>query len=280
MLTAPELNPAILLPPFDDSLPAALRLSGACALLEHHSLTRETYSTERFLSGTSSAPDNVLTTISVGNKYLLPFEAGSSELTRYCAQHDLRLVSDIDAMVAVDLVQTALSEVIKPHQFLSSAVSELVWRCHILHAQDDDYDVSFSDPAIPFSIFISVPTRNDRRSILRVAESLIHETMHLQLTLFEVCCPLLDTASAWTMYSPWKRQERPAQGVLHGLYVFHVLRWMWQQVLLTTQYEIDCDFTRRRMTEINDEIASVRALENSPALTESGHLFLQKLFAS
>ncbi|HEY1529106.1 MAG TPA: hypothetical protein VGH51_23005 [Candidatus Angelobacter sp.] len=40
------------------------------------------------------------------------------------------------------------------------------------------------------------------------------------------------------------------------------------------------DFTHRRMTEIDDEIASVRALENSPALTESGRLFLQKLFVS
>jgi HEXXH motif-containing protein len=280
MLTNLKLEPASLLPPFESSLPDILRLSGERALLERHSLTRDTYSTKCFLSGVYSKPDAILKTIPVGNKFRPHFEASSSELVHYCAQHDLKLVSDTDTANAIGLVQAALSGVIQPHPFLSSAVSELVWRCHIVRAQDEDYDVSFSDPAIPFSVFISTPAKNDRRSILRVAESLIHETMHLQLTLFEVCCPLVDSAFSWSMYSPWKRQERPAQGILHGLYVFHILRWMWQQVSLTARNEIDRDFALRRIIEINDEILSVRALENSPALTKSGNLFLRKLFAS
>jgi hypothetical protein len=280
MLAAPKLDPASLFPPFEGSLPTVLRLSAECALLGFHSLTRDTYSTDRFLSGASSKCDAVLKTIPVGNGLLLHFEASSPELLRYCAQHALILASDADTAIAIDLVQAALSEVIQPHPFLWCAVSEIVWRCHIVLAHDDDYDVSFSDPTIPFSVFISVPARGDRRSILRVAESLVHEAMHLQLTLFESCCPLIDTASSWSMYSPWKQQDRPAQGILHGLYVFYVIRWMWQQISLSARIEIDHDFALRRIIETTDEISSVRALEECPALTKSGKLFLQQLFAT
>jgi HEXXH motif-containing protein len=261
-------------------LPAALRVSGERVLLEFHSLHRNTYSTERFLSGTPSKPDTVLRTIPVRNGSPLHLEANSGELARYCAKHALKLASDATTAIAVDIVQSALSEVIQPHPFLWSAVSELVWRCHVVCAQDDDYDVSFSDPTVPFSVFISVPTRDDRRSILRVAESLVHETMHLLLTHFELCCPLIDTTSSWSMYSPWKREERPAQGILHAVYVFYVIRWMWQQVALATRSEFDRNFAVRRIVDINEEILSVHAFEGSPALTESGSLFLRRAFTA
>jgi len=278
MLTAPDLDPASLLPPFECSLPTTLRLSGERALLRFHALTRETYSTQRFLS---DSPDNntaVLKTIPVASGNLLLCEARSAELVRYFAEHGLRLASDAEADRATNLIEAALLKVIEPYPFLWSAVSELAWRCHIVLAPDDDYDVSFSDPAIPFSVFVSVPTRNDQSSILRVGESLIHETMHLQLTLFEGLCPLVDTASTSFMYSPWKQQKRPAQGVLHGLYVVCVLRWMWRQISRTTRNTTDRDFALRRISEIDEEVSAVRALEESPALTKEGRHFLHQLF--
>jgi HEXXH motif-containing protein len=46
--------------------------------------------------------------------------------------------------------------------------------------------------------------------------------MHLQLTLIEGLVPLVDN-SPTTTFSPWKHQNRPLQGVVHGLYVFGVL---------------------------------------------------------
>ena len=280
MPTAHSLDPASLLPPFESSLPATLRLSGERALLRFQALTRETYSTERFLS---DSPDNiaaVLNTIRVASGNLLLCEANSPELVRYSAEHGLELASDADTNRAIDLIEAALGDVIEPYPFLGSAVSELAWRCHIVLAQSDDYDVSFSDPAIPFSIFVSAPARNDRSAILRVAENLIHETMHLQLTLFEGLSPLVDTASAWSMYSPWKQQKRPAQGVLHGLYVFGVLRWMWRRISQTTRNRTDRDFALRRVSEIDEEVSAVRALEESPALTVAGRHFLHQLFAA
>jgi HEXXH motif-containing protein len=255
-------------------------MSGERALLRFHALTRETYSTQRFLSDSPDSNPPVLKTIPLGSGHLLLYEARSSELVRYSAEHDLRLASDADAVRATDLVEAALLKIVEPYPFLSSAVSELAWRCHIVVAQSDDYDVSFSDPAIPFSIFVSAPARNDRSSILRVAENLIHETMHLQLTLFEGLFPLVDTASTWSMYSPWKQRHRPAQGVLHGLYVFCVLRWMWRQISQTTRSRSDRDFALLRISEIDEEVSAVRAFEESPALTEGGSHFLHQLLVA
>jgi len=278
MPTNPE-DPGVLLPPFQESLPGTLRIAGEKLLLERLNLTRATYTTKRFLTGIVSTSDEIVQTVPIGAA-ALHFEAPSPELKHYCAQHGLRLANPLDIMAAADLVKAALFETIESCRFLFCAVAELVWRCHVVDAQHDDYDVSFSDPAIPFSVFISAPRRNERQSILRVAESLVHEAMHLQLTLFELRCPLIDTASNWLMYSPWKQQERPAQGILHGLYVFHVLHWMWQQISAASQNENDRDFALRRAAQIKDEIALVRAIENSPALTESGNLFLRQLFVT
>ena len=83
-----------------------------------------------------------------------------------------------------DLIEAALKDVITPYPFLRSAISELVWCCHIVLPHGDDYDLSFSDPAIPFSIFISTPVSACQISVLRVAESLIHETHALAAHAF------------------------------------------------------------------------------------------------
>jgi HEXXH motif-containing protein len=277
MQTAHNLNPTNLLPPFENSLPAALRLSGERQLLRLGALTRETYSTQRFLSVSPDNDAKVLKAIPVRSGNLLLCEGLSTELARFSAEHGLELASDADAAQATHLIEAAL-RVVEPFPFLWTAVSELIWRCHIVLALADDYDVSFSDPAIPFSIFVSAPARNVQSSILRVAESLIHEAMHLQLTLFEGLSPLVDTASTWSMYSPWKQQERPAQGLLHGLYVFCVLRWMWRQISQTTRSRTDRDFALHRISEIDEEISLVRTFEESPALTEEGRYFLHQLF--
>ena len=280
MPTALKLESESLLPPFDRSLPATLRQSGELELLRFHSLTRETYSTKSYLSNSPDSVPAVLKTIRVAGGNDLRCEASSPELLRYSAQNGLKLAKDLEADRAACLVERALLDVIEPLPSLLSAVSELAWNCHVILAHDDDYDVSFSDPAIPFSVFISAPARCERNSTLRVAENLIHETMHLQLTLYEGIRPLVDTASSWCMYSPWKQQNRPAQGVLHGLYVFYVLRWMWHELSQTSRNRTDRDFALRRVSEIDQEVSAVRAIEESPALTEAGKHFLRLLFVA
>jgi hypothetical protein len=280
MPIAPSLDPANLLPQSESSLPAALRLSGERALLRFHELTRKTYTTERFLSDSPTADTLLLKAITVESDRLLHCEAASPALVSFCSERGVKLADNVYAEQATKLLEIALFDVIKPLPFLWTAISELVWCSHVVLGQDDDYDISFSDPAIPFSVFISAPAQHDRLAVLRVAENLVHETMHLQLTLFEDLCPLIDMASGWSMYSPWKQEQRPAQGILHGLYVFYVLRWMWQQISQTTHRSTDRDFALRRILDIEEEIDAVRALEDSPALTGAGKRFLQELFVS
>ena len=277
MPIAPNLDPANLLPQVESRLPVSLRLSGERALLRFHELTRETYTTERFLSDLPSADTVLLKAIPVENDRLLRCEAASPALVSFCLERGIKLADNVYAEQATKLLEIALS-VIKPLPFLWTAVSELVWCCHVVLAPADDYDVSFSDPGIPFSVFISAPAQHDRLAVLRVAENLVHEAMHLQLTLFEDLCPLIDSDSRWSMYSPWKQEQRPAQGILHGLYVFYVLRWMWLEISQVTHRSTDRDFALRRILEIDGEIDAVRALEDSPALTEGGKRFLQELF--
>ena len=278
MPIAPNLDPANLLPKSESRLPASLRLSGERALLRFHDLTRETYTTERFLSDLPTADTLLLKAIPVEKDRLLRCEAASSALVSFCSDREIQLADNVYAEQATTLLEIALFDVIKPLPFLWTAVSELVWCCHVVLAQADDYDVSFSDPGIPFSVFVSASAQHDRLAVLRVAENLVHEAMHLQLTLFEDLCPLIHRDSRWSMYSPWKQEQRPAQGILHGLYVFYVLRWMWLENSRVTYRSSDRDFALRRIMDIDGEIDAVRALEDSPALTEAGKRFLQELF--
>jgi hypothetical protein len=279
MLIIPRLQVSGLIPPFQDSLPFTLRRYGEQLLFEAHSFTRTSYTTRSFITEDIASPALQLRSFQLANGSPFSIEGTSPEVLKYCTDRDLRLASDSQAEPAIELLQEAISTVIRSQPFLWNSLSELAWRCHIILAENDDYDVSFSDPSIPFSLFVSAPVRQDRQAVLRVAENLIHETMHLQLTLFEGLCPLIDTSRVWSMYSPWKQAERPAQGVLHGLYVFTILRWMWQMAAITSTNAIDRKFAQQRISEINEEVRMVRQLENSPALTEAGSQFLDYLFA-
>ena len=275
-----ELPVEALLPPFAGTLPIVLRIIGERALLRSRSLTRNTYSTERFLSANAERRSSLLKSIRARNGLVLELEAVGDVVECYGKHHGLTLANNIDAIADSAVLQAALNDVLQPHYCLCLALSELAWRCHVIVAEEAECDVSFSDPGIPFSIFISVPTQNDPSCLLRVAESLVHETMHLQLSLFERRCPLVDMTSTWTFYSPWKHQQRPAHGILHGLYVFHVLGWMWRQIAQSTQSDSDRTFALRRICETKREINAVRALEDSPALTQPGKEFLRRLFES
>ena len=278
MPTAPDLDPTSLLPPFEPSISAALRFAGERSLSDLHGLTRATYSTQRFLFSAQARDEAAVSAIPVGGGNLLVCESPSAELAHYCEDRGLTLAGSADAARAIELVEGALSRVIETFPCLRSAVSELAWRCHIVIAPNDDYDVSFSDPAIPFSVFVSAPNRNKPSSILRVAESLVHETMHLQLSFFESLCPLTNADATWSSYSPWKQERRPAQGVLHGLYVFSVLRWVWLRVSQDASCRNEHEFARRRVSQIDEELFEARAIKESPALTEAGRHFVRNLY--
>lgn len=114
---------------------------------------------------------------------------------------------------------------------LVPTVELLVRSIHIISSRGPGYDCSHSEPTIPFSILVSVPL-GERHAALRLAESILHEAMHLQLTLIEEDTDLV-TSQVEESYSPWQQQLRPAQGLLHGLYVFAAIDdWLAAQQAL------------------------------------------------
>ncbi len=277
MNSSPSLDSALLLPPSEEIFAKALGQLGVDELLTNTGLARSDYSTLRYLSKDRAAsPRTVPTFVSLRESSIV-CELPSSLVQDYCSAHELTLAGQEDILRALPTIEAALRDVVKLHPFLDTCIQEVVWRCHLVLPPDDSYDVSFSDPNVPFSIFISAPKQPSRTSILRVAENIVHEAMHLQLTLFEAVHPLIDSTSDWSMYSPWKKQSRPAQGILHGFYVFAVLRWLWSQTLIGSKNSEDRMFAQRRIVDIENEIDAVRELQESPALTSEGKTFLSRL---
>ena len=161
---------------------------------------------------------------------------------------------------------------------LQKTVGSLVRVCHILKPEDDDYDVSHSDPYVPFSIFVSVPQQRKANCELRIAESIVHEAMHLQLTLLEQALPLI-CPSDETYFSPWKGELRSPRGILHALYVFRVIDQFLEQLLtLSIWPSTSVDHMRNRRTEITRQVRQhIEPFANCPALTELGSDLVRRL---
>jgi HEXXH motif-containing protein len=157
---------------------------------------------------------------------------------------------------------------------LREAVEALVRRVHPLVARGPGYDSSHSDPELPFSIFVSIPA-GENAAVPRLAESILHEAMHLQLSLLEgrealVCEPPAGERAA-TGYSPWQKCERPIGGLVHGLFVFRVI-FDWLEALAASRPHDDdiAGYAARRRGEIAQEIQSLGDLAALTALTAAG----------
>ena len=95
---------------------------------------------------------------------------------------------------------------------LFSSVRILLRSLHVLESPGRGYDVSFSLPTLPNSIFISIPQPSEPNSVSRLTEAIVHEVLHLQLSLVERICPLVrDDAEQEFAYSPWRDERRPAR---------------------------------------------------------------------
>jgi HEXXH motif-containing protein len=154
---------------------------------------------------------------------------------------------------------------------LAASVGALALSAHILTVEDPSFDISFSDPGIPFSIFMSVS--QGRAANLRLAEAIIHESMHLQLSLIEQLVPLVND-HRMTLYSPWKREDRPLAGIIHGLYVFCVIdKWLES---ITTQHTSQ-EYIIQRRAQIAEEIQEIEAIGIKVGLTAEGQRLLASL---
>lgn len=177
----------------------------------------EQYRTSRWL-----ARDARLRVLDGGNVRIGSHVANIEYLSNEAAAgfEGLHFASICDAHI-LEWIQAA-ADVLSHIPSIAESIGSVVKSIHPIQALRD-HDVSHSTPELPFSIFVSIPEKGERDESLRVVESLIHESMHLQLTLIESIEPLIvDDHSRG--YSPWKNEVRPVTGLLHGLYVFAVIR--------------------------------------------------------
>lgn len=149
-------------------------------------------------------------------------------------------------------------------------ITILVHSIQVLRQPDAEIDVSYSHPEIPFSIFLSVCEDDSTISNLRVAESILHEAMHLKLTLIENIVPLVQPNTTSLHYSPWRDEERPVRGVLHGLFIFRSIGGFYKELYKMNKLWEAEDYLGTRVSQIKNDIELLKDFEASFGLTEAG----------
>ena len=277
----------ILLRPvhWTEALPATLRQIGVADLLSPLGLDFESYGTARVMARAAHEARQVI------GKVDPPVGAKDGGVLLECLPS--RAAADLDALglslrgvdgstVSADIgvLRQAwrLTHTVWPE--LSASVGHLVRCVHLLKAPSPEVDCSFSMPDLPFSVFLSVPDHRTHARIERVTEALVHETMHLQLSLLERRIPLVESDRPETVtFSPWRNCERNVLGVLHALHVFVIVQRLWQRAAQRTPRGLDRGFAEARVQSIRDEVARTQHLATSPGLSLEGQQFVRQLLA-
>jgi hypothetical protein len=246
------------------------------ALYQQAGLSPSNYGTSRAIAKSLDAPRKVVAYLSTSGAV----EVLDENLALYNERAGIEFYTAKE-ITGADLlcgVNNAI-DFIKRVPTLYSTVAVLVRSLHLIKPPDDEYDVSFSEPHLPFSIFVSGPRECGLTNSLRIAEGIVHEAMHLQLTLIEQVVPLVNSANG-EYFSPWRNQHRPAQGVLHAVYVFKVIHRFIENLLPQFVHSVDClGYLRRRRSEIKNQMREVESFQGCPDLTESGKSLMKALIS-
>jgi HEXXH motif-containing protein len=159
-----------------------------------------------------------------------------------------------------------------------ACVRTLVRSVQVLRQPEPEIDVSYSHPAVPFSIFVTVCDEDSPLAALRVAEAVLHETMHLHLTLLEAVVDLVLPGSSALYYSPWREEDRPVRGVLHGLFVFRAVQAFYQALIAEAEYATDLtEFASERISAIAQEVQLLTGFTQANGLTAIGKQLVANL---
>ncbi|HEV2912606.1 MAG TPA: HEXXH motif-containing putative peptide modification protein [Pyrinomonadaceae bacterium] len=253
-------------------------------IIHTYGLTKSNYSTGRLISGNLDAQCGLVACISSLVDYMACEESAIQiELLADDIAHkyrkdgvDFYTIEEIVSTTVLDCLTDAITLITRVPS-LAATVTTLTKTLHIIRPEDDANDVSFSEPHIPFSIFVSVPLKRQRNDALRVAESIVHEAMHLQLTLVERITPLIKHSDK-TYYSPWREEYRPIQGVLHASYVFRVIdEFLAHLQLESSLSDENIVYIDKRRKQIADQIRKVQYLKVCHDLTREAQSFAKRL---
>ena len=160
-------------------------------------------------------------------------------------------------------------------------IKAFVKNIHPICSSGKGYDTSYSHPSLPFSIFISFPMHNEANIHLRLMESIYHEALHLLLTAMEPQFPLSNSPEdeEAKIYSPWKKENRPVHGIIHGAFVFKNLLDLFEQMLDSSPGLTPCDksYLEKRCSTISNELAMTKVALNSPYIADFGRQIFSTL---
>ena len=248
-------------------------------------LTPDLYSTTRLLRGDPKADHNIAARCrpksrqeGVGSSGEIPVEILTTEVVRQITDGDVRL---LDTHSIAGTVAHQLTEALSLLDLVPTVwptVCQLVRALHVIDPGDNDTDVSFSDPSVPFSVFVSVPPTRSGISTLRLAEAILHESMHLHLTLVANVVPLVKPQRK-VYYSPWRDEERDSEGILQALYVFGVIRSFFSLAPQWKSAQVD-RYVADRKVQIDSQIEQVQLFRECEELTPDGAALVAKLLES
>ena len=261
--------------PWFDGLQGALADRRWTTLAKQVGIDRSSYRTARVVTR-DPAPDGVLAgqvrLPTVGGERAVMVEVLGPQMARPYVDLGLSPAGEVQAGSASCTGRLNRALRLLARDPLAVAVLESVlWVVHVLQPEAADYDVSYSDPEIPFSIFVGVPDVEVLHGDLRLAEGVLHECLHLQLSLVEDVMPLV-TDRAERHFSPWQQTMRPAQGVLHGVYVFALLGDFHRRLAASGTYSTsEIAYMRKRVATCAGEVASAtKTLVMGTSLTARG----------
>lgn len=193
----------------------------------------------------------------------------SDDLKGFYEEHGIVPVEIViaESNEAVAKILSAL-DILKCIEPVHDFILKIVHSMQLIKAEYPDTDVSYSHPEIPFSIFFSLCDEVSSLSDVRVAESILHEAMHLKLTLIEGIVPLISPTAKGLYFSPWRDEPRPARGVLHGLFVFKALLDFFEAIAETNVAEKE--YIESRINQIKEDLDQLTGFTLCPDLTKYG----------
>ena len=210
-----------------------------------------------------------------GSSGAISVEILSADVVRQITDGDIQL---LDTHSIAGTVAHQLGEALSLLDLVPTVgltVCQLVRALHVIDPGDNDTDVSFSDPSVPFSVFVSVPRTQSEIVTLRIAEAILHESMHLHLTLIGKVVPLVRPEGRM-YYSPWRDEERDSEGTLQAIYVFSVIRSFFAVTPALRSAEANA-YVRDRKKQIESEITQAHPFRGCDELTPDGAILVARL---
>lgn len=131
---------------------------------------------------------------------------------------------------------------------------------------------SFSINPLHGAIFLS-----EHYSYLAMAEAMVHEFYHNQLSLLMTVDQYFNQPDQPTLYSPWRKDPRPLFGLYHGIYVFTGLLEYYQSGREEPKLAKYHDYFRIRQEEIYFQLRTAITQVPKRRLRQPGEIVFEEL---